>query len=99
MKIDKLGDISPIAGIATGEGLMGKLASAGGLGLLPAGIARNAQDDEEKKKQQAGGAAPTGATMKKGGKVSSASKRADGIATKGKTRGTMITMKGGGYAC
>jgi len=36
--------------------------------------------------------------MKKGGKVSSASKRADGIATKGKTRGTMVTMKGGGYA-
>jgi len=34
-----------------------------------------------------------------GGKVSSASKRADGCATKGKTRGTMITMKGGGYAC
>jgi hypothetical protein len=31
-----------------------------------------------------------------GGKVSSASKRADGIATKGKTRGTMITMKNGG---
>ena len=35
----------------------------------------------------------------KGGSVGSASKRADGIATKGKTRGTMITMKGGGYAC
>ena len=35
---------------------------------------------------------------KKGGKVSSASKRGDGIATKGKTRGTMITMKGGGCA-
>ena len=34
----------------------------------------------------------------KGGKVSSASKRGDGIATKGKTRGTMITMKGGGCA-
>jgi len=29
----------------------------------------------------------------------SASKRADGCATKGKTKGTMITMKGGGYAC
>jgi hypothetical protein len=28
-----------------------------------------------------------------------ASKRADGCAVKGKTRGTMITMKGGGYAC
>ena len=35
----------------------------------------------------------------KGGKVSSASKRADGCITKGKTKGTMITMKGGGYAC
>jgi len=35
-------------------------------------------------------------TMAKGG---SASSRADGCAVKGKTRGTMITMKGGGYAC
>jgi len=33
---------------------------------------------------------------KKGGMT--ASKRADGIAVKGKTRGTMITMKGGGCA-
>jgi hypothetical protein len=33
---------------------------------------------------------------KKGGKVSSASKRADGIAQKGKTRGTIIAC-GGGY--
>jgi len=32
----------------------------------------------------------------KGGKVSSASKRADGCATKGKTKGTMIEMCGGG---
>ena len=34
--------------------------------------------------------------MAKGGKVSSASSRADGIATKGKTKGTMIAMCGGG---
>jgi hypothetical protein len=34
--------------------------------------------------------------MAKGGKVSSASGRADGCATKGKTKGTMITMKNGG---
>jgi len=34
-----------------------------------------------------------------GGKVSSASKRADGCATKGKTKGTMVKMMGGGYAC
>ena len=40
-----------------------------------------------------------GVPMKKGGSVSSASSRADGCAIKGKTKGTMITMKGGGYAC
>jgi hypothetical protein len=34
--------------------------------------------------------------MKSGGSVSSASSRADGCATKGKTKGTMITMKYGG---
>ena len=32
----------------------------------------------------------------KGGSIGSASKRADGCATKGKTKGTMITMKNGG---
>ena len=36
---------------------------------------------------------------KKGGKVSSASSRGDGIAVKGKTKGTMITMKSGGRTC
>ena len=40
---------------------------------------------------------PSPREMAKGGMT--ASKRADGCATKGKTRGTMITMKGGGYAC
>jgi len=38
-----------------------------------------------------------GSGMKKGGSVSSASKRADGIATKGKTRGTMVMCGGGMY--
>ena len=42
------------------------------------------------------GMPPSPREMAKGG---SASSRADGCATKGKTRGTMITMKGGGYAC
>jgi hypothetical protein len=41
---------------------------------------------------------PSPREMASGGKVSSASKRADGCATKGKTKGTMITMKGGGCA-
>ena len=44
------------------------------------------------------GKPPSPREMAKGGKVSSASKRADGIATKGKTKGTMITMCGGGMA-
>jgi hypothetical protein len=52
---------------------------------------RDAQDAKDRKKISDMGYA-------KGGKVSSASKRGDGIATKGKTRGTMITMKGGGCA-
>lgn len=34
--------------------------------------------------------------MKSGGSVGSASRRADGIATKGKTKGTMVAMKNGG---
>ena len=34
--------------------------------------------------------------MKSGGSVSSSSRRGDGIATKGKTKGTMITMRNGG---
>ena len=36
--------------------------------------------------------------LKSGGRVSSTSKRADGIAERGKTRGTMVAMCGGGYA-
>jgi hypothetical protein len=40
--------------------------------------------------------AVTSEGMAKGGKVSSASKRADGIATKGKTKGTMVKMNYGG---
>jgi hypothetical protein len=37
-----------------------------------------------------------GASAKKMAKGGSASSRADGIATKGKTRGTMVTMRNGG---
>ena len=37
-----------------------------------------------------------GSKFKSGGSVSSASRRADGIATKGKTKGTMVAMCGGG---
>ena len=37
-----------------------------------------------------------GEKLAKGGSVSSASKRADGIAQRGKTKGTMVAMCGGG---
>jgi hypothetical protein len=40
--------------------------------------------------------APVMPGMKKGGSVGSASKRADGVATKGKTKGAQIKMAGGG---
>ena len=52
---------------------------------------RDAQDARDRKKISDMG-------YKKGGAIRSASSRADGIATKGKTRGTMITMCGGGMS-
>ena len=85
MKI-KAGDVSPLAGMMTGEGLTGDLMRQGLGGAIPSAIARDAysgKEEEEKRKKQAAG-------MKKGGKVSSASSRADGCATKGKTRGKMV---------
>jgi hypothetical protein len=86
-----LGTLSPAYGMATGEGMFGNA-----VGVLPA-IAKDMRDDREEKKRRAaeagmvpgqGGQAPM--PMKKGGKVSSASKRADGCAIKGKTRGRMV---------
>ena len=82
-----LGTLSPAYGMATGEGMFGNA-----VGVLPA-IAKDMRDDKEEKKRRAaeagmvpdqGGAAPM--PMKKGGKVSSASKRADGCCIRGKTR-------------
>ena len=66
-----------------------------GLGLV-GNIAANKLDDREEKKRREAEAAAAGMVpaqggqapmpMKKGGKVSSASKRADGCAIRGKTR-------------
>jgi hypothetical protein len=59
-------------------------------------------------KQQHGGKKTNLATLNKGGMavkkmagggLSSGHKAADGIASKGKTKGTMIAMKSGGKAC
>jgi hypothetical protein len=97
----KLGDISPVVGMATGEGMTGNLIRQGVGGVLPMMIARNAyegKEEEEKKRKEAeaeaaaAGMEAQGTGMKKGGKVkvSSASKRADGCAIKGKTKGRMV---------
>lgn len=88
-------------GIASGKGMIGKLASQGGIGLLPQMIAKDAQKDSvakvlaeskalaaaEEERAKKGSMATQ---MKKGGMVSSASSRADGCCTKGKTRGKMV---------
>ena len=84
-----LGTVSPVAGMISGEGLFGQP-----VGALPM-IAKKIRDDREEDKQRAAmEAAQAGQVpqpgMKKGGKVSSASKRADGIATKGKTKGRIV---------
>jgi hypothetical protein len=83
----KLGDISPLAGMLTGEGATGKLMAKGFGGILPAAIARNAQKDKEEEAAVRAGAARSmkGAGMKKGGVT-----RADGCITKGHTRGKMV---------
>jgi hypothetical protein len=116
----KLGDISPLAGILSGEGAIGKLADKGLLGLGPRMIASRAQEKDEAKERAAMQQAQEAEAMKKqlmaskarrqrpqqtaestggmsgyksyakGGKVSSASKRGDGCAVKGKTKGRMV---------
>jgi hypothetical protein len=91
----KLGDVSPLAGVITGKGAFGNLASSGALGIAPALIADKAQDktaaklalaEEAAKKEEAVAALKKATGMKKGGSVGSASKRADGCAIRGKTR-------------
>ena len=62
------------------------------LGLVPGMLYKDykknkAEEEAEKAKGMPAGASVPG--MKKGGKVGSASKRADGIAQRGKTRGKM----------
>lgn len=91
----KFSDFSPLAGMMTGEGAMGKLIGKGFGGILPAAIARSAQRDAarsaaEEEREKAMLASAEGKPMKKGGKVSSASSRADGCAQRGKTKGRMV---------
>ena len=78
-----LGALSPVYGVMTGEGIMGKAAREGGMGLIPQLIAKNAYEkdaeEQEANKRKAKG-------MKAGGYV----KAADGCAKKGKTKGRIV---------
>ena len=58
--------------------------------------AREAAAEESMQRKVNKAAEEASKNMAKGGKTSSASKRADGIAQRGKTRGTIV-MCGGGY--
>jgi len=86
-----LGTLSPAYGLLSGKGAFGKLAPFAG--ALPMALAQDRKDRKEEEAAAAGSPvikAPA-AGMKKGGSVrSSASKRADGIAQRGKTRGRVI---------
>ena len=92
----KMEDISPLAAMISGKGGMGKAMRQGFGGIAPMMIARSGYYDkaEEERRAQEQAAAEQAAAqgMKKGGRVkmSSASKRADGIATKGKTKGRIV---------
>ena len=75
------------------SGKMGKENRGFGLGLLPGLLYKDRyKDKEEEKEEEERKAQRQSATrgMKKGGVVGSASKRADGCAVKGKTRGKMV---------
>jgi hypothetical protein len=79
-------DQSTMTKLKRASDLLGPLALAAGLEYTRRGVKEKREADESKKaaleNQKKYG-------MKKGGKVSSASARADGIAQRGKTRGKM----------
>ncbi len=100
-KIDKiLGSVSPLYGAVSGQGLFGN--ALGGLGdalgpmsgVLPAIASEQRKSLRKRRAASEGGGDDEG--MKRGGAVKkmakggSASKRGDGIATKGKTKGRFV---------
>ena len=83
-----LGNLSPAYGMMTGHGAFGKLADSGVGGVIPSVLASERRKKKDGTEMSPTKEKPTG--MKKGGKVSSASRRADGCAKRGKTKGRMV---------
>jgi hypothetical protein len=96
----KIEDVSPLAAMISGKGGMGKAMRQGFGGIAPMMIARSGYKDEEEERRAKEQAAETGDASQNpqplpekkraGGMVGSASKRADGIAIKGKTKGRIV---------
>jgi hypothetical protein len=89
----KLEETAALGAVPKMMGLEGKNAGFA-LGVVPGLLYKNKYDKDAEEAaspapQAAEQAKGASATMKKGGSVSSASKRADGIAQRGKTRGKM----------
>ena len=75
------GAVLPMAGAALSDATKNKIFDAVGMQDMMS------QDEQDKRKKEEEMKAQG---MKKGGKVSSASKRADGCAVRGKTKGRMV---------
>ena len=97
----KLGDISPVAGAITGKGIFGKIQKALGptAGLLYQATQAKRDSDDAKESNRnfmkdnkfgSDGSYKKGGSTKKMASGGSASKRADGCATKGKTKGRFV---------
>ena len=90
----KLGDISPFAGLVSGKGMFGDLGRDLGIdyGDIEDIKAADKKKVEDKARIKAAGetGAKRGGSSKKMAKGGSASKRADGCATKGKTKGRFV---------
>jgi len=78
-----LGSVSPGYGAISGEGMMGEILNPSEARKIAAGEKEEAEKAAEAERRKQSG-------MKKGGKVSSASSRADGCAQRGKTKGRMV---------
>jgi hypothetical protein len=94
-KIDKiLGSISPLYGMASGEGLFSNIRKISpfmhAIGEGDTAADKRRRMEEEEKKKQAPGMKHGGAVKKMAKGGSTASKRADGCATKGKTKGRFV---------
>ena len=92
----KLEDFSPLYGALTGKGAMGALTSQGLLGRAASAVRDRQKDEEEERNRRSSDKVDVEkpqplVTKKKGGMIkSSASKRADGCAKKGKTKGRFV---------